>query len=374
MPRFLALLLAVLLFANTQPQPVLAQEESAPAHASAANADERDHAVMPAEIGENEQLDAGSVVEIDEMEIDQRPPIIDRAHRGVSTGVLATARWLDEFFADPRVESEESKSRVKVRFSLFAEEGEAFDYDVRAGVRIDLPILEERLQLLIAGDPEDDNDFRAITGREGAPPELANDDENFSIALRYFLKRTAKQNVSLRSGIRFRNSLPHLYLEPRFRLSVPLDDWLFRFTQRIIGITDGTVRAKTSFDFERELQHDLFFRATAEGTWDKDEHGYAYSLGPSIFQRLSPRRVLVYGWSNAFVTHPNHRLEAVTLSVRYRQRIYRDWLYYEVIPQLAFPREENFDVTPGIMLRLEMVFGHYRKILPEPEDHQSAAH
>jgi hypothetical protein len=60
------------------------------------------------------------------------------------------------------------------------------------------------------------------------------------------------------------------------------------------------------------------------------------------------------------------------LSVRFRQRIWRDWLYYEVGPQLVFPREENFDATPGIFLRLEMLFGHYLKLPPEPEDKKSA--
>jgi hypothetical protein len=82
--------------------------------------------------------------------------------------------------------------------------------------------------------------------------------------------------------------------------------------------------------------------------------------------------VLVYSWANSFVTHPSHRLEAVTLSVRYRQRLWRDWLYYEVVPQLSFPREENFDITPGINLRLEMLFGHYRKLPPMPKKEKTA--
>jgi hypothetical protein len=163
-----------------------------------------------------------------------------------------------------------------------------------------------------------------------------------------------------------------VFLEPRFRQSVPLDRWLFRFTQRVIGLTDGSVRARTTFDFERELRRALFFRATADGTWIKGEHGYFYTLGPSIFQSISPRRVLVYSWGNSFVTYPSHRLEAMVLSVRYRQRIWRDWLFYEVAPQLAFPREENFDVTPGIFMRLEMMFGHYRKLPPMPKKEKSA--
>jgi hypothetical protein len=55
------------------------------------------------------------------------------------------------------------------------------------------------------------------------------------------------------------------------------------------------------------------------------------------------------------------------MSVRYRQRILRDWLFYEIIPQVSFPRERDFEATPGILLRLEMLFGHYPILPPLPE-------
>jgi hypothetical protein len=383
MPRLLTVLLAFLLLGVGLPlSTTAAAEEAISSTASAEAVAEKPEMPPPAAEASAEEVDKGTgaapaeepapAEEAEAAEEPEAPGAVDEYHRKISSGVLATSRWLDSFFADPRVENEAGESRVRVRFSLFAEEGSAIEYDVRANVRLDLPVLKNRLQLLFAGDPEDDDDFRAITGGEGVPPQLADTDENASVSLRYFLQRTVYRHMSLRGGVRFRNGLPVLFLEPRYRQSVPFDHWLFRFTQRVIGLTDGTVRARTTFDLERELRRKLFLRLTADGTWDKDEHGYFYTLGPSIFQPLSPRRVLVYSWGNSFVTHPSHRLESVVLSVRYRQRIWRDWLYYEVAPQLSFPREENFDITPGIFLRLEMLFGHYPKLPPEPEDKKSA--
>lgn len=290
---------------------------------------------------------------------------VDVLHRRASTGVLASARWLDNFFADPRFESEQSKTRLKVRFSLFAEDESDIEYDVRAGLRLDLPILEDRLHLLIAGDPDEEDGFRTVSGAEGTSPTLADDEEDFSLSLRYFIKRTALRHLSLRSGLRWRDGMPAVFLEPRYRHTVPLDPWTFRFTQRLTTITDGTVRARSLFDFDRQVREKLFFRASAEGIWDKDDHGYAYGAGLSLYQPFSRRRTLVYGWSNGFVTHPHHRLENVTLSLRYRQRIFRDWLFYEVVPQVSFPREEDYEATPGILFRLEVVFGHYPELPPE---------
>jgi hypothetical protein len=296
------------------------------------------------------------------------PTVIDAAHKRISSGVLATATWLDSFFSDPRIENEISETRVKVRFSIFAEEDDAVEYNVRANLRLDLPVLKDKLHLLIAGDPDDDEeDFQALSGREGERPELTSADDDFSASLRYFLVDTLQRNVSLRSGVKWRNGLPTVFLEPRYRQSVPLDSWLFRFTQRLIGFTDGRRGVRTTFDFERELRQPFFFRTTLDGSWASDEEGYFYDQSFFLFQRFSSRRVIIYGWGNFFRTRPHHQLDNVVLSVRYRQRILRDWLFYEVIPQISFPDERDRDATPAILLRLEMFFGHY-PVLPPPRE------
>lgn len=313
------------------------------------------------DVGEEVQEGVGEVME--------KPlAVADAAHGRISAGVLATGRWIDSFFADPRVENEVGKTRVKLRFSLFAEEEATTEYDVQANVRLDLPVLEGKLHLLLAGDPEEDDDFQAITGREGAAPQLAAADDRVSASLRYFLVRTLYQNLSLRAGVRLRGGTPALFLEPRYRHLVDLDPWLFRFTQRFVGFTNGTVGARTTLDLERELRAPLFFRTTADGSWFSDEEGYFYSLGFFLYQPLSPRTVLVYSWANSFQTRPTDRLEEVVLSVRFRQQIWREWLFYEIDPQLSFPHEDDYQVTPGIFLRLEMLFGDYPRLPPKKEE------
>jgi hypothetical protein len=31
--------------------------------------------------------------------------------------------------------------------------------------------------------------------------------------------------------------------------------------------------------------------------------------------------------------------------------------FFEISPQARFPRDRNFDITPGILLKVEMFFG-----------------
>jgi hypothetical protein len=69
--------------------------------------------------------------------------------------------------------------------------------------------------------------------------------------------------------------------------------------------------------------------------------------------------VLQYEWINNFETRPRNQAVEYLAVVRYRQKIWRDWLFYEIAPQARFPRDRDFDFTPGILFRLEMIFGRF---------------
>jgi hypothetical protein len=42
--------------------------------------------------------------------------------------------------------------------------------------------------------------------------------------------------------------------------------------------------------------------------------------------------------------------------LRYRQQIWRRWLFLEIAPQYRFPRDRGFEDVPGINFKLEMIF------------------
>jgi hypothetical protein len=45
--------------------------------------------------------------------------------------------------------------------------------------------------------------------------------------------------------------------------------------------------------------------------------------------------------------------------VRYRQKLWRDWLFFEVAPQASLRRDRDFDLTSGVLFRLEMILGRF---------------
>ena len=47
-------------------------------------------------------------------------------------------------------------------------------------------------------------------------------------------------------------------------------------------------------------------------------------------------------------------------SIKYRQRLWRDWLYFEVEPEAIFPEERDYNFTPRVNVRFDVIYGDYR--------------
>jgi hypothetical protein len=289
------------------------------------------------------------------------PEDIDEAHREISERLLGTADWLDSFFVDERIEEEETRARLRLSLSALVREGEDVDVDPRIDLRLTLPNTRDRLRLLVFGDPDDGAGAagaRRGVGRD-APFERRTSDR-LTTALQYFITATDERNISARAGLRFRSLSPVFFVGPRYRETIELDSWTLRLTQSARWFSDDGWDVPTVIDFERELFDDrFFFRATPYGTWFEDEDGYFYGLNFNLFQPFSPRRAVEYEWNNAFQTRPSNRLEETLVRVRYRQVVWRDWLVVEVAPELSFPRDRDFEPTPGILLGFDVIFGNF---------------
>jgi hypothetical protein len=284
--------------------------------------------------------------------------IVDKLHGSVSYGFLSTATWLDSFFGDQRYEAEINKSQLKIRFDAFREGSTGMDYRrPDFTLRLVLPQLRQKTHLVISGEPNERDD--ATPAQPGGPgTNIAQTPQrNLTTALQYFPVETNRSNFSLRAGVKLHEGNLDILAGPRYRYLIPFDPWALRFTQEFVWSSDQRWQSRTTFDFERTLHNGLFFRMTLEGLWSENVPGYPYALSFLLRQPLDPNRAIQYEWINSFQTHPTNELDEELLVFRYRQRFWRDWLFLEIAPQYRFPRDRSFVATPGILFRLEMVFG-----------------
>ena len=324
-------------------------------------------AVPPAEGGEKKPglppsggLQQTPEPSVNTEEQEKETTLVDVLHGEISRTIQGTATWMDSFFGNRRYESELNQSYVRFSYNLFLEEDSGPLRKPDMQLRLVLPQLREKTRLEISGAPKEDPGFSAIQSADTRDQVTTPDQGNVTTAVHYQVRETAQQNFTVRAGLKFHSGGPAVVLGPRFRVLFPLDDWNLRLVEELTWYSQTGWQSRSTIDLERPLPRSLFFRATNEWFWVSHVNGYLYAINFHLGQPLSLRRALEYEWINIFQTRPVNELTEVVLRIRYRQKIWRNWLYFEVTPQCRFPRDRGFETTPGILFRFEMFLGSYR--------------
>lgn len=286
---------------------------------------------------------------------------MDTAHDLIATRVEASARWFDTFFDDPNFVEEDVSTRLRVRTDAFFSQRDEEKFSANVNLKLHLPALSHALKskvsLLVGGDETlDDPDVAGTNSIDNALNDATDDP---TVGLQYFLFANRDLNVNMTAGVRL--SGPALFVGPRASYVHTLSEvMLLRFIERIRWYTDDGWESRTRLDLDRSFGSSRFFRQTFEIRWresSRDEDGFRFQALTNLTQRLSSRQAVSYRWNNTLKTEPDIHMDSTVLLVQYRRRIFRKWLFCELIPQLAFQDEYDWKANPGVTLRLEVVFG-----------------
>lgn len=307
-------------------------------------------ACLPACLARAEQLVLPAATEMESEHDGQDEEVwIDDVHRSVSTTLLATSSWIDDFFDDRRFVAEENRSRARLKLTTSYYEDDDFEFKPRVNIRVHLPRWSERLHLLFFAS----EDEKPETVRSDATiPEDRNEKEA-SAALQYFLKETEKDNISFTGGVSF----DYLYGGARYRYEKDVGSWKGRFVTLLRYYTDDGWENLNTLDFDRELSEKWFLRATAQLNWFEEEDDLPLALMLRLYQVLGTDKVLSYEWENHFASVEQGELTDLWLLVRYRQKFLRDWLYFEISPRVNFSKDNDREANFGLLFRIEMNFG-----------------
>ncbi len=276
---------------------------------------------------------------------------LDQWQQRGSQYVIGAARWIDSFFNDPRYIAEENRTRVRISLKFGYDRFDDFEVKPGLRLRLRLPGLENRAKFyLTAGADDFDVDSNPIA-------ETENDrEEDLTAGIKYFLKQTEKYNLATGVGA----STSYVYAGVRFRHlhSLSSKTWKGRFTNRLRYYSDDGWENKAAYDIERYLGDTFFFRTTFTGVLQEVDDNIPLSAVARLYQVLDIDRALQYDVGSYFNTDPDFEVDDIQLTVRYRQRFYRDWLVLEIAPQLTFPSAYDYDINPGITFKFEADLGY----------------
>jgi hypothetical protein len=267
---------------------------------------------------------------------------------GVETSVIEINKW---FVTDYTPTTKQATASGKLRFGIEPRSGNLNQLDFRFKVRIKLPALQDRVELLLSDDEEDVNQQAVKAARS----EQLGSDDQATVALQFKDKPDSK--VAYRIGLgrgsqiytRARYS-DNLELNERNKISYSAE--ANYYTDDQLGVETRislihTLSKNEAIEFDntfryRDKTEDLFWRHKIQYLYLKDgKTSYLFSA-------------MVDG-----LNKPNYQEEQVLVSMRYKKNVLRPWLFLEVEPYVIWLRQENFRTSFGVAIRAEVHFPDY---------------
>lgn len=282
-------------------------------------------------------------------------PWYDKAHLLLSDSVCQRALWFDSFLSAGAQLTDKQASSL-LWLSLQPRWNEREDSTLKPVLRavIDLPNTKKRLKLVIEG--QDDAQLN-----HNADDSTSLDNKRSSAALRYSVFDHRNWDLDLDLGIRL-NGGPFTRARAKYHHA---------FNETTVGtLTQELVLELKELWHETSrftLQHfsdDTIYRLVSQGKYGQESDGMEWRLWLSRTDQLSKRGALsCFAAVEGATQDPRLKAqsEIYRLGFNYRRTMWRPWFFFELEPQLTFPRKFNYKETWQMTLKFEFQFGKSRK-------------
>jgi hypothetical protein len=257
-------------------------------------------------------------------------------------GVHDLSYWLvtgvDGWFGDKPFDESGGRVGGRVFFRLLYREDDGLDTTFRYRLRVRMPNVSERA-LLIIGREDESN---LVTGQQEdfdrnqlVRSESQTEDSTFFVGLAYLLR----DNLSLRIGVR---SGYKLFAQARFKRTVSLtESAAFDFSQTFFVAVDDGVGSTTGLGYRHLITDRTAFRWRNSFTYSTETNGVEWRTAPEVVYAFGGQRELFIDLPAEGETGSSVDVAEYGIRTRYRQPVYKDWLFGELILGHFWPRDEE---------------------------------
>ena len=273
----------------------------------------------------------------------------------LSEKIVAFTKEVDQFFGDERYFQESNKSVIQLNLNQGIVQGGGRPFGIEGQARLDLPAAQKRFQFVLEYDPEKKS-AGEVRKDQPAPPQEAAAPSQYAASLRYEKKEESQWHFSSEAGIKFQFPLDP-FLRTRGSYAIQVEEWRLKLAESVFWFSTIGLGETTQLDMERVLSAPVLFRATSTATCMEAPQNCDLRQDLAFYHTLDERSAVVYQASVIGVNKPVLQETAYVLLARYRHRLHKEWVFFEVSPQLNFPITDAFRLNALLQLRLEMLFG-----------------
>jgi len=281
-------------------------------------------------------------------------PWYDRAHLKFSSSVCKQAIWFDSFFSPDLHDTEIATSLIKIKFKQRWHEERGFRAEPKISAYLNLPNTERNLKLYIESQFSDASDDGVSDDGLVSP----SDEKGTAAAVRWTPEQRKAWDMAFDVGARFDGG-PDPFTRAIAKFSHPLgNDLVLKLSQELL------LELQDSWSETSRLRIDRFqgsrgYRWYSRAKYGDQTDGLEWNIKFGIINKLDSRTTFSYyaEVEGATDDQPGEQSENYKLGLHYRHSFFRPWLFFELEPQLTWPREYDYNITPVILFNLELQLG-----------------
>lgn len=256
-----------------------------------------------------------------------------------------TASWLDNIAADNNSIKDVASANGYLQMGWMPRTADWSELDPKFKVYLSLPRWNEKVALVLDNDDEDELKLDYESSSIGTDP----DTEKVNIAIQYVKQFGDIIKVKYRAGISrsqlyVRSEIKHRWLNASNTITlVPRldyfsqDGWapslkgsmIYPLSDSILSFSASWQKVQKEEDSRQKIG---FYHITSNGKTKELVSGIQY-------------------YNN------DHSLESLNISIRQRNLIYKDWMFFELEPFIEFKQENDYKREFGLAIRLIAYYG-----------------
>jgi hypothetical protein len=280
---------------------------------------------------------------------------MDAQRNFVSEKIVTYSKDIDEFFGDKRYFQEKNDSVILLGINQAFEQSGNNPFAAEVQAKLDFPSTQKRYSLVVESNPDQKTAGEAKANPATTAKTTATT-QQYAASLRFEQHEESRWHFSSELGAQFNFPLDP-FTRARGSYSIPIEDWRLKVAETVFWFSSSGLGETTQLDFERLLSPPVLFRSTSTSTCFEAPQNCDLSQSLSIYHTLSERAALVYQASVIGVSQPEFTENDYILLLRFRYKLHKEWVFFEITPQIHFPRTDNFRLNGLLLLRLEMLFG-----------------
>ena len=265
-----------------------------------------------------------------------------------------TGAQLDGFFAGDDAIRKTNGSFLKLGFEFRQLKGGTSYLEPKVKFRLDLPTLKEKLRLVLESEPPEEQTIDEKKRAQGSNRDQKDLNDSTVGALDLALRSKRHYSTSTGVGVKFGQPIDPFW---RYRLNgiyALNKDWEISSHDSLYYFHAEGWGTQLEVTFQRNGPW-FVFRQTSDGRYDYKTRRWELANTFSFLREIDSKRAINYQVGIIGETQPDVQATGYFAHAIYRRKLHKEWLFYEMIPEFYYPKEDNWKFSPSITFKIEMV-------------------